>query len=206
MNVIWKTKEAKQLEVQTFAQAHKDLLIIVLNPKDDKLFMAHGGFQILSQVKSATGKNEHLVKNLLKHSRFESNIDKFITILADSLQLPLRKANSFYQWVDGALFNLTRELKKKEMPKKQTSDNKVELETTAIPEFKAPAITETPKTEIPATPDDSAEKEIIESKGKFNLIKKGSVFALESKQGQLLSHYMEEWPARKMLADMTRIL
>jgi hypothetical protein len=118
MKVFWKLKEAKQLEVQKFAQAHKDLLIIVLNPKDDKLFMAHGGLQILSQVKSASGKNEHLVKNLLKHSRFESNIDKFITILADSLQLPLRKANSFYQWIDGALFNLTKALKHKRDGKK----------------------------------------------------------------------------------------
>jgi hypothetical protein len=90
------------------------------------------------------------------------------------------------------------------MAKKQTESN-VELETTAIPEFQAPIITETPSELLP-TPDESAEKEVIDSKGKFVLIRKGNLYALETKHGQSVSPYMEEWPARKMLADMTRII
>ncbi len=103
--------------VPEFAQKHSDLLVIVCDPKTDMIFVGHNKEMVLGTMKSADGKKLHIVRDILNASQFESNINHFITGLIEALQLPLKAGNMFYQFVDGALFNISKKLRKNKIEK-----------------------------------------------------------------------------------------
>lgn len=109
-NFFKKWREMRQLTVQEFARRNRSYLVIVLDPKDDTLFMSHRGKQVYNHIKSFDGKRRNVVKGVLKHSRFASKIDQFLFVMADSLQLPVAKAQDFYQWLDGAIHVISKSL------------------------------------------------------------------------------------------------
>lgn len=113
------SEKTRGLEIADFANKNKDLLIIIGNPHNDNLFMAYGGLQVVNRIKSADGLRRNVVKNIVRHSTFASNIDRFLVSLMDSLQLSIQKGNNFYQWVDGALYNVSKMLKLKKERKAQ---------------------------------------------------------------------------------------
>jgi hypothetical protein len=96
----------ESIHISDFANSHPELLIIVGNPKSDKLFMSYGGRQVYNQIKSAEGKDLRVVQSILRRSTFGSTIDHFITALVDIFQVSLAKGNQFYQWIDAGVYAL----------------------------------------------------------------------------------------------------
>lgn len=113
-----KSNKVMPYEVPEFAQNHPDLLFIVCDPKTDAIFVGHKGEMVLGNIKSADGKKMQIVKSVLDHSQFAGSINHFITGLLEALQLPLKAGNLFYQFIDGALFNISKALRKEPKPMK----------------------------------------------------------------------------------------
>lgn len=131
----------KMLNIQEFANRHKNFLVMVCDPRDDTMFMAHRGKQVTGRVSSADGQEHHVVKNVLKHSKFEGELSRLIGTIMDALKTPLavrhcakcdtpnhkgnfcaecgtelQKAvyipgNTFYSFIDGALYRITKAIK-----------------------------------------------------------------------------------------------
>ena len=107
-------REAKDsLAIAEFGHRHKDLLIIVCDPKRDILTAMNNDKFVTNRIKSATGKTTHVVKGVISNSLFHKSIDDFIVVLAEHLHLSLPKGNQFYQWLDGAIFKIVKSLSKK---------------------------------------------------------------------------------------------
>jgi len=111
-------------EIAEFCHYHKDLLIIIADPKTDKLFMSYRDKHVANQIKSAEGYKTKVVRGVLSHSLFKSQIDNLITAIMDSLQLSLKNGNQFYLWIDGALFNIARALRIQRINKKSNQASK----------------------------------------------------------------------------------
>jgi hypothetical protein len=123
-----KTKTEKDIAIKDFLHKHlSDKLIIIADPSDDSLYMKFGKNFVLTKIKSMDGKNHKVVKNVLKYSRFKSNIDRFLGGMIDALQLSVQNGNQFYQWLDGALYAISKAItiKKKETyaTKEESSGN-----------------------------------------------------------------------------------
>lgn len=103
-------------EVPEFAQKHPELLFIVCDPKTDAIFVGHKNEMVLGNIKSADGKKMKVVRDVLDHSQFKGAINPFITGLLEALQLPLRAGNLFYQFIDGALYNISKSLMRRPKP------------------------------------------------------------------------------------------
>lgn len=103
----------KMLTVQQFAHKHRSYLVIVCDPKDDTIFVSYKDKHISAKIKSVDGKNHHVVKRVLKHSYFKTEIDRFLGGLIDALKCSLPDGINFYQFIDGALYNITKALKRK---------------------------------------------------------------------------------------------
>jgi hypothetical protein len=110
---MFKRKKLNELTVPEFANRYRDLLVIVADPKTDNIFVGHGGKVVSGNIRSTTGKKAKVVKHVLSHSQFKSSIDEFITSLMETLKLPLKYGNNFYQFIDGALFNISKALRDK---------------------------------------------------------------------------------------------
>jgi hypothetical protein len=111
----WRIRRS-MTNIAAFANANKRLLIIVADPRDNTLFMAHRGQQTGGIIKSEDGTDCNVVREVLKMSKFDKNsaIDKFIAALVFHMQAPLTNphVNNFFQWVDGALFNINKAIKR----------------------------------------------------------------------------------------------
>lgn len=107
----WRSKK-RRLSVSEFAHKHKHLLVIVLDPVDDTLFMSYRDQQVLNKIKTVDGKNHHIVKRVIKASIFRHNIDKLIVALVEALKTPLHipEVNLFFKWIDGALFKISADV------------------------------------------------------------------------------------------------
>lgn len=97
--------------IAEFCHYNRDMLIIVADPKTDKLFMSYHDKIVANQIKSVEGYNTKVVKGVLTHSLFKKEIDNFLTSIMESMQLSLENGNQFYQWIDGALCNIARALR-----------------------------------------------------------------------------------------------
>jgi len=117
----WRERR-KILDVQAFAHAHRNYLVIVCDPKDDSMFATFRGKQVTAKMRSEDGLNHHIVKNMLKHSTFEREIDRFIGGLIFGLKIPLDVGSNFFAFLDGALFNISKSLKKTKDPYAATKD------------------------------------------------------------------------------------
>lgn len=99
--------------VKEFAHANKDLLIIVCDPKTDRIFATYKDKFVNGTIKSPLGKKSKVVKDVLKYSRFNENVDQYLTAIMETLHLPMWKANHFFKFIDGALYNIAKSLRKK---------------------------------------------------------------------------------------------
>jgi len=105
--------------VSEFAHANKDMLIIVCDPKTDRIFATYKDKFVNGTIKSPTGKKSKVVKEVLKHSRFEASVDQYLTAIMETLHLPIWKANKFYQFIDGALYNIAQSLRKRNLEREK---------------------------------------------------------------------------------------
>lgn len=122
IRMIFNRDERLMFTVPEFTRANKDLLIIVADPKNDRMFVSYKDKFVNAKIKSPTGKNTHVVRDVLKYSRFNESIDQYMTALVEALQLPIwkGKSNQFYQFIDGAVYNIAKALRK---TKTSTSPN-----------------------------------------------------------------------------------
>lgn len=106
-------RRRKMLTVQDFAHQHKNYLVIVCDPKDDTIFVSYRDRQIAGRIQSEDGVEYNVVKNVLRHSKFEGTIDRFMGGLIFALGIPLKNpfVNEFLSFLDGALFRITKSLK-----------------------------------------------------------------------------------------------
>lgn len=105
------SKKEKDILLKDFLDKHlSDKLLIIADPKDDSLYMKYGKVYVLTKIKSMDGKDYKVVKNVLKHSRFKTNIDRLLGGLAEAMQLSIRDGNEFWKWIDAALFNISKRL------------------------------------------------------------------------------------------------
>lgn len=94
-------------------------MVIICDPKTDRVFVSYKDKHVNGRIKSATGKNTKIVKEVLSHSRFHHNIDDFITAIAETLNVSLKNGNQLYQFIDGALFNIAKSLRKNDPSNKK---------------------------------------------------------------------------------------
>lgn len=101
--------------VPDFAHQNKDLLVIICDPKSDNIFVAYNDALVSGRIKSIkTNKKAFIVRNVLKFSKFKSEVDGFLGALVETLHLPVEKGNDFLQFLDGALYNISRNLRSTE--------------------------------------------------------------------------------------------
>ena len=109
---IFNRDEHLRYSVPKFANRNKNLLIIVADPKTDRIFVTYRGAMANGRIKSTTGKNLHVVKEVLKESRFSAHADNFIVSIMETLNVSLLKGNQFYQFLDGAIYGIGKHLAK----------------------------------------------------------------------------------------------
>lgn len=99
----------KKMEIGEFAEANRNLLVIVADPKDDTLFVAYNGKFAGGRLKDKSGAKAGAIKEMLSSSTyFQSTMDSLMISLVDLLQLPklTKGANTFFHFIDGAIFNI----------------------------------------------------------------------------------------------------
>jgi len=108
LKVLFDREERIAYTLSEFAHQNKDMLIIVADPKTDKLFVGYKDKHVLTKINSAEGRDLRVVRNVLKRSTFQSNIDYLQVALIEVLKVPLKNKyyNQFMQWLDGALYNI----------------------------------------------------------------------------------------------------
>lgn len=105
----------RMLNIQDFAHANKNLLVIVADPQDDTIFVSFKDKQVAGKIKSADGIDYQVVKRLMRGSSFESNIERFIGALIDIIRTPLttQQVSDFYKMVGDSIYVITQSLYKK---------------------------------------------------------------------------------------------
>lgn len=118
IRMIFNRDERLMFTLPEFTNANKDLLIIVCDPANDRMFISYKNRSVNSKIKSPTGKNLHVIKDVLKYSRFDKTVNQFLTAIMEALQLPTWKGsvNHFYQFIDAAVFNIAKSLRKTKSP------------------------------------------------------------------------------------------
>lgn len=102
---LWRRR---MLAIQNFAEANRDRIVIVADPKDDMMYVAYRGRQVVGKIKSADGKRHHVVRDVLKASTFEREVPRFIGGILDVLRSPIEGTkSSFWHFIDAALFHIS---------------------------------------------------------------------------------------------------
>ncbi len=117
--IVWiqayiESRKLKQrLSVSDFAHKHRNLVVIVLDPETDELYMAYRDVQVLNVIKSADGRKQNIVKGLMKAGQFKSKIDAFLIEIIEWLKIPIKNESMqhFLKWLDGATFAIGKRLK-----------------------------------------------------------------------------------------------
>lgn len=120
LKFLFKRDERNLYTVKEFGHANKDFLIIVCDPKTDRIFVSYRDRFVNGKIKSTDGHKAQVVKNIVKFSRFDTKIDDFLTSIAETLGLSMFKGNQFFQFLDGALYRIASSLRKKRGPVAQT--------------------------------------------------------------------------------------
>ena len=116
LKYLFRPNDSLMFTVPEFMHANKNLLIIVCDPKSDRIFVGHRDRLVNGKIKSNTGKQTKVVRDVLRYSRFDKTIGDFIATLAETLNLPLLKGNQFYQFLDGAIYNIAKAVRRKRQP------------------------------------------------------------------------------------------
>lgn len=87
-----------------FCNQHGDVLIIIADPKTDLTIVSYKGKKVaaklLPQEKTVRAK-PRIIKSLLRYSKFENSV------------------NSFLYFIDGAVYNIAKQLRAEEKTKKR---------------------------------------------------------------------------------------
>lgn len=112
-------RERLAFTVPEFAHANKKLLIIVADPDTDEMYVSYKDHHVRGTIKSAKGGKSKTVKKLLSESQFEEGMDGLVVGVLDAMKVSLKlpSANQFMQVLDGALYNISKSLRKKSAPK-----------------------------------------------------------------------------------------
>ena len=113
----WKEYRIRRfmVSVGAFAHANPNLLLILGDPKDNTLYISYKDKHCGGIISSEDGKDYKVVENVLKASKFDKQgmSDRFLVALATEMQVAF--ANPYFQelakFVDGALYNITKQLK-----------------------------------------------------------------------------------------------
>lgn len=108
-------KKSDSVAVGEFAHQHKDLIIIVADPKDDTIFVAYKDRFASGRIRVPEGKDARVIRDMMKNSRlFDSEIDRFLMSLVDVLKINRLSfgVNNFLQFLDGALYNISQRHRK----------------------------------------------------------------------------------------------
>lgn len=111
--LVFDADAANLLSIKEFGHINKNFLIIVCDPKTDRMFAMHKDRFTNGTIKSASGKNPHVVRQVLKYSRFNHSISDFTVSIMETLGLSLKHGNQFYKWIDGAIFKIGSSLRRK---------------------------------------------------------------------------------------------
>jgi len=118
-----KDKKKEAIAVGEFAHQNKHLIVIVADPKDDTIFVAYNDNFVSGRIRGMEGDKVHIVRDLMTSARlFDSEIDRFLMGLVEVLKIRRLSAgvNNFLQYLDGALYNISRRHREKaasEVPK-----------------------------------------------------------------------------------------
>jgi len=112
--LVFNKDEQLMISVKEFVHANKNLLIIIADKKTDRIFVAYNDKIVNGTIKSLEGKNSHVVRDVLRFSRFNQNIGQFVAALVETLHIPLteKNINEFFKFIDGALYNIARATRK----------------------------------------------------------------------------------------------
>lgn len=104
-----------ELTMGEYAAENPDVVVMVLNPKDDSVFVGFKGKVVYGKIKSAEGKKTKVVRSLLWESQFKDSMDGILVSLVDIFKVPLRLPafNQVAQVLDGALYNISKSLRKR---------------------------------------------------------------------------------------------
>lgn len=105
-------KHRQSRSVSDFAHKHKHLVVIVLDPEDDTMFMAYRDQQVYNKIKSADGVNHKVVKSVMKASKFKSHIDYLLVAFVEFFKVPLTNPamQHFVKWLDAATYSISQRL------------------------------------------------------------------------------------------------
>lgn len=119
LKFIFRKDPERLFLISEFAHANKDFLIIVCDPKTDRMFATYKDRFVNGKIKSPDGKKTHVVKDVLSYSIFKKSVDSFLINLVETLHLPTLKGNQFYQLIDGFLFAIAKSLRDGRKDKKE---------------------------------------------------------------------------------------
>ena len=72
--------------IPEFTHRHRDLLIIVCDPKSDEIFMSYNDHNVRGVIGEKGGKkNQHIIRQVLKYGRFKVAATPFFMELATAL-------------------------------------------------------------------------------------------------------------------------
>lgn len=109
-------KEAEAIAVGEFAHQNKHLIVIVADPKDDTIFVAYNDSFVSGRIRGMEGDKVHILRDLMASARlFDSEIDRFLMGLVEVLKIRRLSVgvNNFLQYLDGALYNISRRHREK---------------------------------------------------------------------------------------------
>ena len=116
---IFKTNQdvrKEALEIREFAHARKNQIVIVADPKDDRIFVGYNDRFVTGRIKTEKGDSAKILQDMMKSSAlFDSHIDRFLMGLSNVMRF--RKlthgVNNFLQFLDGALYNISQRHREK---------------------------------------------------------------------------------------------
>ena len=102
-------RERLALMLPEFAHKHKDLLIIVADPKTDEIYVHYKDHLVRGQIGDKVGgKNQKIVANMLKFGRFPTVAEKFLLELQASLRGYHKQAKFFFAGLFDSLYAVAR--------------------------------------------------------------------------------------------------
>lgn len=113
IQLIFDRDNRNLLTIPELGNMHQDMLIIVADPKTDRMFAMYKNQIVNSKIKNVRGAKVSLIKTMLKESTFENAIDPFMGTVAEQLKAPVDRHNAFYKFIDAALFNIAKALSPK---------------------------------------------------------------------------------------------
>ncbi len=101
--------------IPEFAHTHPDLIITVMDPKTDEMFVCYKDKMVRGAIKSAQkGGKAYVLAGLMRESTFEASMDGVVVALLDlfKVTIKLKFFNQMAQALDGALYNISKTLRK----------------------------------------------------------------------------------------------